>query len=326
MSWIEQRLAGGPAAVHLALSCALIALGGLLLGCQVDANGAWSGTGYTTLGIGAVVATAASLLQASKTSTMPRDPLAGLAALCGFLGVAFLVSAVLAPGGTWMFFEVVLLVVLLSRRHAKGDAPGPDVTPRAVAVLFAMLCFRLWITYQGSENRWQVMSLPVPVLSWLPFEFLKPVQSIELGEFTPRELGLPRAGIDFPMSLALWASGFGLCAAGLLWRSRSAVEHENDRIHATIQELPPDMARVVELVLPEEQWQAMGLHGLSERMLRKRLSALVSERVSRRNELDMAMNAARRLGAGEAGFAAEIQDALKGRKLLDSGAEDSVAS
>jgi hypothetical protein len=86
------------------------------------------------------------------------------------------------------------------------------------------------------------------------------------------------------------------------------------------------MARVVELVLPEEQWQAMGLHGLSERMLRKRLSALVSERMSRRNELDAAMNAARRLGAGQAGFAAEIQDALKGRKLLDSGAADSAAS
>ncbi len=309
----------GPAAIHLALSCAAIALGGLLLGYQVDSTGAFSGTGYTTLGIGAVVALAATILQASRTSTLPRDPLAALAALCGFCGIAFLVSAVLAPGGTWMFFEVILLVVLLSRRHAKNDAPGPDVTPKIVGVLFAMLCFRLWITYQGSENRWQVMSLPVPVLSWIPFDFLKPVQSIELGEFTPQELGLPRAGLDFPASLALWASGFGLCAAGLLWRSRSAIEHENDRIHSTIQELPPDMARAVELILPEEQWHELRLHGLSERMLKKRLSALVGERVREKTNLAAAIDTAKRQARLEGEFAGEIQDALAERRQIEPG-------
>ncbi len=321
MKAIGLEFPSGPAAIHLALACAMIGLGGLLLGFQVDATGAWVGTGYTTLGIGAVVALAATILQASRTSTMPRDPLSALAALSGFCGIAFCVSAVLAPGGTWMFFEVILLVVLLARRHAHNDAPGPDVTPRIVAVLFAMLCFRLWITYQGSENRWQVMSLSVPVLSWIPFEFLEPVQSIELGEFTPQELGLPRTGIHFPASLALWASGFGLCAAGLLWRSRSAIEHENDRIHATIQELPPQLARVVELILPEEQWHDLRLHGLSDRMLRKRLSALVSDRIGRRADMNEAIEAARRQARLEGEFAGEIQDALSERKRLDGGTQ-----
>jgi hypothetical protein len=277
-----------PAEFHLGLACLMVALGGLLLGLQVDGTGALVGTGYGSLGIGAVVALSATLFQAVRAHSLPRDLIGGFSAVCGFLGITFVVAGVLAPGGGWMFFEMLLLVALLARRHASARPAGPDLRGSTVAVLTLMLLFRLWITWQGSEHRWQVMSLPIPVLSSIPLEVLAPIQRVSLGAFTPGDLGFPPAGLSFSSTLALWAGGFALCAAGLLWRSHAAVEHENDRIHATIHELPPALASLVDTLLPEEDWPAMGLHGLSDRMRRKRIEALVGERLRRRRELETA--------------------------------------
>ena len=292
---------------HLALACLLVALGGLLLGLQVDGNGALVGTGLGPLGIGAVVALCATLFQAVRAHSLPRDLIGGFSAVCGFLGITFLVGGVLAPGGGWMFFEVLLTVALLARRHASARPAGPDLRASTVAVLTLMLIFKLWITWQGSEHRWQVLSLPIPVLSSLPFDVLDPIKRVSLGAFTPDELGFPPAGLEFSPTLALWAAGFALTAAGLLWRSHAAVEHENDRIHATIHELPPALAALVEKLLPEEDWIELGLHGLSERMRRKRIEALVGERLRRRRELEAAFVSLDLLGAtNPGGFTGEV--------------------
>ena len=295
------------AARQLALACALIALGGVLLGLQVDGNGDLVGTGYTSLGVGAVVALGATLFAAWKEPQLPRDPLTALAALSSFLGLAFLVSGVLAPGGGWMFFEVLLLLFVLSRAATRRE----PLSRPAIVLLAAMLLFRLWISYQGSQHRWQVMSLDVPVLSSLPFEFLAPIQSVQLGEFTPRELGFPPAGLAFAPSLALWAAGFALCVTGLAWRTHAGIEHENDRIHDTIHELPPALAQLVERVLPEAQWVELGLHGLSERRLRKRLEELLVERIAARRELERVLQSSELLSTtNPGGFPGEIYAAL----------------
>ena len=296
-----------PAELHLALACLMVAAGGLLLGLQIDGSGAWVGTGFAPLGIGALVALAATLLQTVRAHSLPRDAIAGFSAVCGFLGIAFVVGGVLAPGGGWMFFEVLLLLVLLARRHASARPAGPDLRPGTVVVLVLMLLFRLWITWQGSEHRWQVMSVPIPVLSSLPFDLFDSIRSVNLGEFSPQELGFPPAGVDFTATLTLWAAGFALCAAGLLWRSHAAVEHENDRIHATIHELPSPLAALVDKLLPEEDWSALGLHGLSERMRKKRIEALVGERLRRRRELEAAFDAVDVLGTtNPGGFTGDV--------------------
>jgi hypothetical protein len=296
-----------PAEFHLALACLMIATGGLLLGLQIDGNGALVGTGFAALGIGALVALAATLLQALRAHALPRDAITGFSAVVGFFGIAFVVGGVLAPGGGWMFFEVLLLVVLLARRHRSGRPAGPDVRGGTAVVLVLMLLFRLWITWQGSELRWQVASLPIPVISSLPFDLLDPIKRVQLGEFTPVELGFPPAGVDFAATLTLWAAGFALCVAGLLWRSHASVEHENDRIHATIHELPPQLAGLVEKLLPEEEWAALGLHGLSDRMRRKRIEALVAERLRRRREFEAAFQALDLLAAtNPGGFTGDV--------------------
>lgn len=293
----------GSGARQLACACALIAAGGVLLGLQVDGNGAWVGTGYATLGIGAVVALIVTLLQATRSSALPRDGITTLAVVCGFFGLAFVASGVLAPGGAWMFFEVLLLVAVLAR----GGAPGRGT----IALLATLLLFRLWISYQGSQHRWQLVTIDVPILSSIPLAFLEPIQRVELGEFTPRELGFPPAGLDFPASLALWSAGFALVVVGLLWRARAALEHENDRVHAIISELPPGLAHLVERILPEDEWRELGLHGLSDRRLHKRIEQLVAARVAARRELDDAWRQARMLAAtNPGGFAGEIFTAL----------------
>ncbi|NUP96798.1 MAG: hypothetical protein HUU28_11605 [Planctomycetaceae bacterium] len=295
------------AARQLALACALVALGGVLLGLQVDGNGELVGTGYTSLGVGAVVALGALIFAAWKEPQLPRDALTTLSALSGFLGLAFLVSGVLAPGGGWMFFEVLVLLFVLSRAATRRE----PLTRPAIALLALMLLFRLWISYQGSQHRWQLMSLDVPVLSSLPFEFLAPIQSVQLGEFTPRELGFPPAGLDFAPSLALWAAGFALCVTGLAWRTHASIEYENDRIHDTIHELPPALAQLVERVLPESQWVELGLHGLSERRLRKRLEELLVSRIAARRELERALQSPDLLAStNPGGFPGEIYRAL----------------
>ena len=299
------------AEVQLAIACAMIAAGGVLLGLQVDGRGSWVGTGFTTLGIGAVIALIATLLQAKVSDSLPRDPVSALSVLCGFFGVTFVVSGVLAPGGSWMFFEMLLLVLLLSRRRGRKHSPGPHLRPGVVGVLAVMLVFRLWITWQGSEHRWEVMSLPVPVLSSIPLPLLDPVKTVSLGSFSPAELGFPPTGLSFPLSMTLWSAGFALCIGGMWWRSNAALEHENDRIHETVHELPPELALVVEKLLPEEDWRNLGLHGLSDRRRRKRIEALVIARLNQRREFETALESAHLLRErNPGGFAGDIYTAL----------------
>jgi hypothetical protein len=300
-----------PASLHLALACLMIAAGGLLLGVQVDGTGALVGTGWASLGLGVLVTLAATLAQSVRGRGLPRDGISGFSALCGFLGLAFAVGGVLAPGGGWMFFEVLLLAALLARRPLHAQASGPELRAGTVLVLAAMLLFRLWITWQGSEHRWQVMSVPIPILASLPFDLFDSVRSVDLGEFRPEELGFPPAGLRFTPTLALWAGGFALCVSGLLWRAHAALEHENDRIHATIHELPPSLAALVEKLLPEEEWAELGLHGLSERMRRKRIEALVGDRLRRRRELESAFDAVRPSALAQpSGFTGEVARTL----------------
>ncbi|MCC7014316.1 MAG: hypothetical protein IT454_17280 [Planctomycetes bacterium] len=292
---------------QLLASCVLIALGGLLLGVQVDSSGALVGTGFAPLCIGLVVVLAAVLFSSWREAPVPRDLLTALSATSGFLGLVFVVAGVLAPGGGWMFFELLLLVVVLSRAATRNAF----LSRGAIVLLVCMLLFRLWISYQGSRHEWQLMSLEVPILSSLPFEFLAPVQSVSLGEFSPRELGFPPAGLSFTPSLALWTVGFALCIVGLAWRARAALEHENDRVHEAIHELPPTLATLVERVLPEAQWPELGLHGLSERALRKRIEELVVARIASRRELDRALHSRALLGStNPGGFAGELYRAL----------------
>jgi hypothetical protein len=68
---------------------------------------------------------------------------------------------------------------------------------------------------------------------------------------------------------------------------------------------------LVEKLLPEEQWQALGLHSLSDRRLRKKIEQLVVERLAERREIENAMNRAHLLAsANPGGFAGEIYTAL----------------
>ena len=273
---------------HVAIAAALVGIGGTLLGLQVDADGRFSGTGLTSLAIGALLALVATLAQARATRNVPRDAASALAALTAFLGLAFVVAGALAPGGPWMFFEVFLLLVLVAARR-RGPAEGARWIGGATLVaLGLMLLFRLWISYQGSQHRCEVLSLGIPVLSWIPIAFLEPIQTVSLGAFTPRELGFPPAGLSFAPSMALWAIGFCLAAAGIALAQSAAQEHENDRIHDLIQTLPPPLAGLVERLLPEEEWQTLGLHGLPERRLGKRIEALTSERLQRQREIQAA--------------------------------------
>jgi hypothetical protein len=276
----------GPRAAdwHVAIAAAMVGVGGTLLGLQIDADGRFSGTGLTSLAIGTLLALVATFVGARASGRIPRDPTGALAALSAFLGLAFVVAGALAPGGPWMFFEVFLLLVLLGARRSGISSP-------TMVVLGLMLLFRLWISYQGSEHRWEVLSLGIPVLSWIPLEFLEPIQTVSLGEFTPRELGLPPAGLSFAPSMAAWAVGFCLAAGGIALAQNAAQEHENDRIHDLIQTLPGPLAVLVERLLPEEEWQSLGLHGLSDRRLAKRIEALASERFQRQRDIQAAFRA-----------------------------------
>lgn len=295
------------AARQIAASCALVALGALLTSVQLDGNGEWVGTGYASLGVGLVTALLTLVFAPRGQLDLPRDPLTALSAVSHLLGLAFLVAGVLAPGGAWMFFEVLLLIALLARSGERGAGPSRG----AFLALAAMLLLRLWITYQGSQHRWQLMSVDVPVLSSLPFEFLAPLQSISLGAFTPHELGFPPAGLEFAPTVAVWSLGFALLVLGLAWRARAASEHENDRVHEAIWELQPNVARLVERVLPESEWRELGLHALSERALRKRIEALVVERIAARRDFERAVRAANLLATtNTGGYGGEIQQAL----------------
>jgi hypothetical protein len=292
----------------IALGALMVACGGLLLGVQVDANRGFSGTGYSALALGGVLALAATIVRARGTQGLPRDGSGACAAIAAFLGLSFAGGSVLAPGGPWMLAEFAALLVLALRRPRDGSR---WVGSGALWLMVALFLFRLWITYQGSRHHWQVLSIPIPVLSWLPFDFLEPIQSVSLGSFTPDELGLPPAGLDFPITLALWSAGFALCAAGLFVVQLAAREHENDRVHDLIRTLPGPLAGLVERLLPEEEWESLGLHGQPTRLLCKRIEALVRERAARQREVALAFERAQLLSRTHADdFSGAIQVAL----------------
>jgi hypothetical protein len=292
----------------IALGALMVASGGLLLGVQVDANRGFSGTGYAAFALGAVVALVSTIVRARGTQGLPRDFSGAFATVAAFLGLAFASGGVLAPGGPWMLAEFAALLVLALRRPREGSR---WIGSGALWLMVALFLFRLWITYQGSRNHWQVLSVPIPILSWLPFDFLEPVQSVALGSFTPFELGLPPAGIDFPITLGLWSGGFALCAAGIFVVQLAAREHENDRVHDVIRTLPAPLAGLVERLLPEEEWESLGLHGLPTRLLCKRIEALVRERAQRQREFARAFERAQLLALRHSDdFSGAIQGAL----------------
>jgi len=327
------------AEMQLALAGLMVAAGCLLLGLQVDATGALVGTGRTALAIGVVVVLVAMLFASAREAQrperrgagpwLPRDLVSAAGVVTSFFGLACVVGGVLAPGGGWMFFELLLIVSLLAFREGRGQpAPfsGRLVGPGAISVLALMLIFRLWITWQGSEHRWAVVSVDVPILSSLPLSFLDPVRSVSLGSFTPNELGFPPAGIDFHVSMTLWALGFVLCVAGLRWSCHAAREHENDRIHETLGLLPPGLGNVVGKVLPEEEWEALGLHGLSDRLRKKRIEALFARRLAERREVESALRSLDRLGVQSPdGFAGEILESLARQDALPPHGEPSAS-
>lgn len=290
----------------IAWACVLIALGGLALGCQVDRNGSVSGTGLAPFAIGAFIAVAAAFARARAGEILPRDVHAAFASVFGLAGLAFLASGVLAPGGPWMFVEVVVILVAAWRSN------GERVLGRGTLfVLASFFLFRAWVSYQGSRWHWQVLQIDVPVLSWLPFEALEPVKRLSLGSFTPHEMGWPPAGLEFATTMSLWALGFALVAGGMTWLQTAAREHENDRIQALIATLPNPLAALVEKLLPEDDWRALGLHGLSERRLAKRIETLVAERARAQRDLGRALSTlAHDAQRGEAGFSGEIARAL----------------
>lgn len=300
-----------PAEWLIALSGFMIAAGGVLLGLQVDGNGRMSGTGFASLAIGALLALVATLVRVGTAGQLPRDAISVFAAATTFLGLSFVLAGVLAPGGPWMFFEVLVLLVLVALRRSDPRGSARWISAGTACVLGLMLIFRLWITYQGSEHRWQLLSIQIPILSWIPFDFLAPVQSVSLGSFTPHELGFPPAGLDFAVTMTLWAVGFTACAAGLALQQGAVREHENDRIHDVISSLPPALAALVERLLPEEDWHAFGLHGLSDRRLCKKIEALVSARIQRQREFQTAFESSALLAlTSSGGFSGEIHRAL----------------
>jgi hypothetical protein len=296
----------------IAVAAVMIGIGGILLGIQLDADGHVAGTGFTPLAIGALLALVSLLARMGTSGGWPRDAIAALATASLFLGLAFVLAGVLAPGGPWMFCEVLVLLFAFARWRSRS--PGARwISGGSLCLLGVMLLFRLWITYQGSEHRWQVASIGIPVLSWIPVQWLEPIQSVSLGSFTPHELGFPPNGIDFSTSMTLWALGFALCAGGLAIAQNAACEHENDRIHELIHTLPAPMASMVERLVPEEEWQSLGLHGMSERRQCKRIEKIVAERVRRQREIQSAFDASPMAAlAGVHGFSGDIGQALGG--------------
>ncbi len=295
----------------LALACAMIALGGLLLGLQIDGGAAIVGTGYTPLALGALVALIATLVQIGAKGRPPRDPLTALSAAAGFLGVAYLVGGVLAPGGAWMFWELVLLLWVLARRRSLGPANGPQITGGALFLLGLMLVFRIWITWQASRHDWQLFTIAVPWISLLPFGWLDPIKTITVGDFTQQEMGFPPTGLDFPLSMLAWSAGFALCAGGLWMRGRAAREVEIERVHALIELLPAKTALLVHRLLPEPEWETLDLLGLPRHRLARRIETLVLERVERLMQVEAAFHATRLLdAAGPDPFTLAIHQAL----------------
>jgi hypothetical protein len=166
------------------------------------------------------------------------------------------------------------------------------VTHGTIVWLALFLLARLWVTYQGVRHEWAAIRFDVPLLSRIPW-MPEGMRRVSLGDFSAAEFGIPEQGLHFSHTVALWAGGLALCVGGLWWRHRAAVEHENDKVHATVHRLPPPLASLVELILPEEEWRELGLHGLNERQRRKRIAGLTQERVLRQVEFNRAFLAGR---------------------------------
>lgn len=317
------------AASTVALASVLVGVGGVLLGLQLDVNRDLSGTGFVQLSIGALLALLALVVRA-RGSGFPRDGVGTFGVVATFFGIAFLVAGVLAPGGPWMFFEVFLLLALAALRRPRAPSVAGAMREErgtgAFVVLGVLLLFRLWVTYQGSERRWQLASIDVPILSSLPFDALDPIKRVQLGSFTPREMGFPPAGLDFATTTALWAIGFALCAAGLALLERALDEHENDRIHALVQTLPGPHAMLVERLVPEREWKSLGLHGQAERALARRIEELVRDRLAKQRDVESAWRAsvaiAARSGAGVDALASGITQAVREHRELTIDVED----
>lgn len=258
----------------IALAALLASFSALCGSVWIDGDLAPAGTGYAALAAGAVVALTAAIARGVRG--MPQDSLGFAARAAWFVALASFVSLVLAPGGAWLFVELVLLVVLLARRATERAWLG--LGGSASAVLVVALAFKLWLLRQGSLQQWQVAQVDVPILSWLPFEALAPLQTIDIGRFTASELGLPPAGLHFGSSASLVVLGCTSAVAALALAAWGAREHEDDRVEALLATLPPQVARAVESVLPEGEWAAAGLHHLPERKLARRIEQLVRER------------------------------------------------
>ena len=78
----------------------------------------------------AALALAATLFQTVRAHSLPRDLIGGFSAVCGFLGITFVVAGVLAPGGGWIAAQGLLVSDSLAGgpefidggNHGKHDA------------------------------------------------------------------------------------------------------------------------------------------------------------------------------------------------------------
>jgi hypothetical protein len=301
-----------PAEFHLALACLVVALGGVLLGLQVDGNGALVGTGLAPFGIGAVVALSATLFQAVRAHAVAarRDR--------RFLG------AVRVPGHrvhrgrsarAGRRLDVLRGadrggVARAAPRRARGRLARSAREHRGRARRDAALQAVDHVAGERAPLAGGEPADPDPRVD--PAAGARADPARFAGRIHAAGAGLSAGRAALRQHADVLGGGFALTAAGLLWRSRAAVEHENDRIHATIHELPSGLAALVEKLLPEEHWVELGLHGLSERMRRKRIEALVGERLRWRRELENAFGNLDVLAlANPGGFTGEVVRTLQ---------------
>ena len=67
----------------------------------------------------------------------------------------------------------------------------------------------------------------------------------------------------------------------------------------------------------EEEWEELGLHGLSDRLRKKRIEALFTERMRERREIGSALRSLDLLAmSNPGGFAGEIYETLTGQDVL----------
>ncbi len=252
----------------------LASVAGLCGAVWIDANGAPAGVGYAPLAAGSIVALVALL--ARRGAGMPHDAWALCARVGLYAALSFLLALVLAPDGAWLYAELVVLVLLLTRERPRTAWLGFGAS--TFVWLCIALAFKLWLLRQGSLQQWQVAQLDVPVVSWVPLDILRPFQTIDIGSFTASELGLPPSGLAFGLTSLVLAVGFVSAVASIALLSWGEAEHEDDRVAALLSTLPPAVAQLVEALIPEREWSALGLHGLSDRKLARRMEELMRER------------------------------------------------